>query len=195
MKLALFDFDGTLTTKDSLADFIQYCVGKPAYYIGLAKLSPILIAYVLRQIPNNDAKQALLSYFFKGWDYEQFQNLADSYSLNQIENILRPEAMEKLEWHKQQGHTVAVVSASMESWLEKWCHKHGVDLIATMLEVQEGKLTGNFLTKNCHGAEKVNRIKRHYQLSKYSEIYVYGDSSGDKAMLAIANKAFYRKFK
>ena len=96
MNLALFDFDGTITTKDSLVDFIQYAVGKPTYYLGLLSLCPMLVAYKLNFIPNYLAKEKLISHFFFGWDAYQFQKLADHYSLNKIDNILRPKAMEKI---------------------------------------------------------------------------------------------------
>lgn len=194
MQLALFDFDGTITTKDSLADFIQYAIGKPKYYLGLLKLSPILIAYKLKFIPNYIAKEKLISYFFKGWDDELFQDIADKYSINQIDKITRLVAIEKINWHQNQNHQVVIVSASMECWLKKWCEKHNIDLIATGLEIQNGKVTGRFATKNCYGIEKVNRIKKKYDLSKYNVIYAYGDSSGDNEMLSIANERYYKYF-
>lgn len=168
MELTLFDFDGTLTRKDSLPDFIQFCVGKPAYYFGLVRLSPMLITYLLNIITNSQAKQRLLSYFFKGYDSCYFNDLGNNYSLNKIDKILREDAIKKLDWHKKQGHTVVVVSASVDSWLKKWCTKHSLDLIATSLEVKGGLLTGRFLAKNCYGVEKVNRIKQQYKLSDYS---------------------------
>lgn len=194
MELALFDFDGTITKKDSLTDFIQYAVGKHAYYLGLLSLSPMLIAYKLKSVSNSIAKEKLITRFFKGWDSIQFQKIADKYSLEQIEKIIRAKAMEKITWHKEQGHKVIIVSASMESWLKKWCQKYNIDLIATRLEIQNGKLTGKFATKNCYGIEKVNRIKEQYNPSEYSLIYAYGDSPGDKDMLSIADERYYKNF-
>ncbi len=194
MELALFDFDGTITTKDSLTDFIQYAVGKSAYYLGLLSLSPMLTAYKLKFVPNYIAKEKLIAQFFKGWDSIQFQKIADKYSLEQIDKIIRAKAMEKMTWHQEQGHKVVIVSASMECWLKKWCQKYNIDLIATRLEIQNGKLTGKFATKNCYGIEKVNRIKEQYNPSEYSLIYAYGDSPSDKDMLSIADERYYKNF-
>ena len=192
MKLALFDFDGTITYKDSMVDFIQYGVGKPAYYWGLLLLSPILVAYKLKLIPNDVAKEKLIAHFFTGWHRPYFDEVASNYSRERIKEIIRPNMLEKIRWHQQQKHDVVVVSASMESWLVYWCKEQGVDLIATQLETVNGKVTGKFASKNCHGIEKVNRIKQQYTLSAYETIYAYGDSSGDKAMLAIADIRYYR---
>ena len=194
MKLALFDFDGTITTKDSLADFIQYAVGRPAYYMALLKLSPMLAAYMLKLIPNHIAKEKFIAYFFKEWSVEKFQRLAEQYSLEKIDDITRLKAMQRIKWHQDQGQKVIIVSASIECWLKPWCDKHHIDLIATRLEVKDHKLTGKFATKNCHGIEKTNRIRARYDLYKDSIIYAYGNSPGDKEMLHLATEQYYQYF-
>jgi len=195
MRLALFDFDGTITTKDSLGDFIQYATGRLTCFLGFLTLSPLLAAYALNLIPNHIAKERLFTHFFKGWDADRFKKLADRYADGQIDEITRPQAIEKIKWHQKQGHKVVVVSASIECWLKAWCDKNNMDLIATRLEVCEGKLTGKFATKNCYGPEKVERIKDVYDLSNFDYIYAYGDSRGDVELMALANESFYKPFR
>ena len=147
MKVAFFDFDGTITTKDSLEDFIQFAVGKTRYYFGLLILSPILIGYLTKLIRNDMAKQKLMSHFFKGWDIKQFNQVAEKYSANRIDKIVRPKARAKLDWHKSEGHNVVIVTASMDSWLKKWCEKEGFELVSTRMQVVDGRLTGKFETR------------------------------------------------
>jgi len=195
MNIALFDFDGTITTKDSLINFVQFAVGKREYYIGMLKLSRMLITFTFKLIPNYIAKEKFISYFFKDWESTSFDKIAVTYSLKKIDEIIRTKAMEKINWHKEQGHQVVIVTASMESWLKGWCKKNGVDLIATKLESIDNKLTGKFTTKNCYGIEKVKRVKEAYDLKLYDYIYAYGDSSGDKELLAIADESFYKPFR
>lgn len=194
MKLALFDFDGTITTHDSLIKFIRYSVGDIKFILGIIFLSPMLVAYKLKLIPNYKAKQWMLSYFFKGMNEQKFKKLAQSFSLNQIDTFLRPKAMKKIEWHKEQGHIVVVVSASIECWLKPWCDRNGLQLIGTKMEAIDDKISGNFSTKNCYGPEKVNRIREVYNLEDYRYIYAYGDSRGDKELLKLANSGHYRVF-
>lgn len=193
--LALFDFDGTITTDDSLLRFIRYVVGDTRFLLGLFALSPILVAYKLKLIPNYKAKQKMLSWFFKGYSEKVFKKVANEYSLKHIDTILRPKAIEKLNWHKIQGHKIVIVSASIECWLYPWCEKNGYDLLATKLEIEAGIVTGMLLTKNCYGQEKVNRIKESYNLSDFSTIYAYGDSRGDKEMLELAHENSYKPFR
>ncbi|MGV6815925.1 MAG: HAD family hydrolase [Thiotrichales bacterium] len=195
MVIALFDFDGTITTNDSLIKFIRLVVGNARFLRGMALLSPILTAYKLKLIPNYKAKRMMLSYFFKGMSGERFIEIANEFSLKHIDTILRAGAMEKVAWHKSQGHRVVIVSASIEYWLKPWCDRNDIDLIATRLEISNGIVTGNFLTKNCYGVEKERRIKEKFDLSKYDTIYAYGDSPGDKEMLQLATKSFYKCFK
>jgi HAD superfamily hydrolase (TIGR01490 family) len=195
MKLTLFDFDGTITTEDSLINFIRFAVGDVKFIWGMTLLSPMLAAYKLKLIPNYKAKQFMISYFFKGMSGVMFMKLANEYSLNHIKIILRAKAMEKIAWHKEQGHKIVIVSASIECWLKPWCDENSLDLIATKLEIKNGFVTGKFQTKNCYGIEKTNRIQEEYNLNDYDYIYAYGDSRGDRELLSIADECFYKPFR
>jgi HAD superfamily phosphoserine phosphatase-like hydrolase len=103
--------------------------------------------------------------------------------------------MERIQWHKAQGHKVVIVSASIACWLKPGCDRNGLELIATKLEIKEGIVTGKLLTRNCYGIEKVNRVKEKYRLDDYETIYAYGDSRGDKELLELANESFYKPFR
>lgn len=195
MTLSLFDFDGTITTGDSLIKFIRFVVGDIKFIWGMTLLSPMLIAFKLKLIPNNKAKQDLLSHFFKGMSEGQFLQVAQEYSLKHIETILRPKAMERINWHKEQGHKIVVVSASIECWLKPWCDQNGLELIATRLEFKDGIVTGRMLTKNCYGLEKASRVNEAYNLNEFDYTYAYGDSRGDKELLALADESFYKPFR
>lgn len=192
--LALFDFDGTLTKRDTLFDFIIYSVGFPKTILGIILL-PILISYKIGLYDNQKAKEKVIAYFFKGWDAKKFAEAGSDYSKNRLPKILKASGIDRLKWHINNGHDVAIVSASIEEWIVEWTNKLDIRLIATQLRKKEGILTGQFKTKNCHGAEKVNRIKELYNLNEYEYIYAYGDTSGDKEMLELADQSFYKSFK
>ena len=191
--IAFLDFDGTIVKGDSLLKFTRFAVGNGKFLAGVVVLSPILLAYKLKLIPNYKAKQKVLSWFLKGIQKDEFYRIANEYSLKHIGKIVRSSAMEKIQWHKERGHTVVVVSASLECYLKPWCDENELELIATKLEVTD-IVTGNLLGRNCYGIEKANRIKEKYELSKYEYIYAYGDSRGDKEMLEVANEKYYRLF-
>jgi HAD superfamily phosphoserine phosphatase-like hydrolase len=88
---------------------------------------------------------------------------------------------------------VAVVSGSLDILLAEWCRNLGIDLIATGVD-----LDGSYIalsTRNCDSEEKARRIREKYDLESYDIVYAYGDSSGDKEMMALADRQFYKYFK
>jgi len=193
--LALFDFDGTLTDRDSLFDFLSFSHSSVVYIKKLILSAPYLVAFKLGLITNQKAKEKLLSCFFREEKVEKIQELGQQYCLQRLPDILRPEGFEKLNWHIKEGHRVVLVSASLEVWLKPWCDTLGIELLATRTSLSDEVFAGHFLGKNCHGKEKVERIKEHLKLDDYSNIYAYGDSSGDAEMLALTKQSFYKPFR
>ncbi len=194
MDIAFFDFDGTITRGDSFALFLRFVLGKK-FYIKMLQNLPTLIAYKFHIIDNSTAKQNVLYSCFKDMQVEALQAYCFAFR-EKLESFCKDSALEKIRWHKQQGHTIVLVSASFEEYLRPLCMHWGIDLLATTMAVENNKLTGKFLQPNCYGPEKERRIKANYNLAQYEHIYVYGDTKGDKEMLALAspNLAFFRVF-
>ena len=195
MKIAFFDFDGTITKDDSTAKFIRYFVGDIAFIKGIIILLPMIIAYKLKIVTNNEIKKRLITYFFKGIDIIYFTEKAKEFSLNMLDPLIRKKALDRINWHKSNGDKLVIVSASINLWLLPWCKKNKISLLATELEILNNKITGNLISKNCYGPEKVIRILESYDLLKYDYIYAYGNSRGDYEMLKLANEKFYKPFR
>ena len=193
-RIAFFDFDGTITTKDTLLEFIKFYRGTFQFYLGFLIYAPFLAAYKLRIIPNWVAKQKVLQFFFKGESTEFFQERCDRFAATRLPALLRPKALAEIKKLQAAGSTVVVVSASAENWIRSWATHAGLQLMGTRLATHNGKITGKLDGNNCYGDEKVCRIKEKFDLSHYQEIYCYGDTSGDKPMLAIGTKSFYKPF-
>lgn len=194
MQLACFDFDGTITKKDTFLEFIKFTHGKPRFYAGFIFLSPILLLYKAGFIPNWRAKEWVISYFYKGYQYTDLENLGNQFALQEIPALIRPAALARIQWHLAQAHRVIIISASLDVWLKSWCDKMDIQLIATHLEVKQGVVTGKLGCQNCYGSEKVNRIKKEITITDYQLIHAYGDSRGDKEMLDMSHKKYYREF-
>ena len=195
MKIAFFDFDGTITKDDSTAKFIRYFFGDLVFIKGVIILLPTIIAYKLKIVTNNEIKRRLITYFFKGIDIKHFTEKAKEFSLNMIDPLIRKKALDRISWHKSNGDELVIVSASINLWLLPWCEKNKISLIATELEIINNKITGNLISKNCFGPEKVKRILKSYDLSNYDCIYAYGNSRGDYEMLELATEKFYKPFR
>jgi phosphatidylglycerophosphatase C len=193
-EIAFFDFDGTITRKDTLLEFIRYTKGSFGYYFGFAINLPFLLAYKLRIISNQSAKEKVLNFFFRGTKVEDFKKMCEDFGSRVIPGLVRSKALEEITRLKSQDVIVVVVSASPENWIIDWAKQLGVELIGSRLEISEGRVTGKIVGKNCHGDEKVVRIKQVYDLANYNVVAAYGDSEGDKAMLALAQQAYYKPF-
>lgn len=191
--IAAFDFDGTITTKDTLFDFLIFNFGKVRVLLGLCFLSPILVSYKLKLISNTKAKQMLFTHFYKGKNIDYLNKQAELYA-NRIKSICKSETLQKIEWHLHQNHTVIIISASIENWIKPWAKQNGItDVIGTKIELNNNFITGKFKGNNCYGIEKVNRLLEKYPNRDAYCLYAYGDSRGDKELLEFANYSTYIK--
>ena len=194
--IAVFDLDGTITEKDTLLEFIKFSKGKWQFYLGFLFFSPLLVAMKLKMYPNGKAKQCLFSYFYKGISIEKFNNWGKEFN-SKIDEMLRSKAIETLKLHKENGDKIVIISASIENWIKPWAEKASIDtILATKIETDKnGLLTGRFLTKNCYGLEKVNRLVEMFPNRNDYDFIVYGNSRGDKELIEFANEGFYNEFK
>lgn len=192
--IAAFDFDGTITKRDSLPVFILFAASLQQLLLGSLRMSPFLLLFKLKIIPNNRAKERLLKIFFGGLQLDKFNLLSERFA-PRIEKMVNPLALEKIRWHQQMQHEVVIISASAENWIRPWAKINGIDtVLATRLEVEDNLITGKLLSQNCLGAEKVNRLLDKYPQRDSYTLYAYGDSNGDKDLLELADHAFYRSF-
>lgn len=187
--VAVFDFDGTITTKDTLLEFIIFACGKWKFLAGFLLHTPWLCLMKLHLYPNWKCKERIFSWFFKGMAYNAFADLGQSFS-DRADGILRQSTIRLVYKHMKEGAAVYVVSASIEEWVSPMCSKFGVaDVLGTRIDVDDqGLLTGRFLTANCYGQEKVRRLLEIEPQRNEYYLYAYGDSRGDREILGFADK-------
>lgn len=192
--LALFDFDGTITSRDSFMDFVRFCQGPCVLFRDLFWIATAFSSYHLGLVANGQAKEAVLTRYFAGMAIDRFDELGRTYARFRLDRLVKPSALAQLEAHRRQGARIIVISASLENWIQPWCDAHGIEGVASQVEVDQGKLTGR-LVRNCHGENKVRMLRERTTLADHGSITAYGDSAGDHAMLAVADEAHYRVFR
>lgn len=193
--LALFDFDGTITTKDSFIPFMFFACGSAKSILIFILTFPYVVAYILKLCPLITMKEAFLKLMIRGWTREKFDSVAKDFYAEVIRPLVKQSAADAIRKHLADGADVSLVSASPEDWLRPFTEEFGINLIATRLEVVDGRYTGKILGNNCKKAEKVARVRERYDVGSYTDIYAYGDSNGDTEMLAMSNHPHYRFFK
>lgn len=192
--IAFFDFDGTLTTGDSLMPFLRYISGDVSYLVKLAMASPFLVGYKLGLMKNDKAKEKVLQCFFRGLSEAFLQEKALAFSKEVLPGMHRPEGIQKLKWHQEQGHDCVIVSASPHLYLDSWGEALDFNtVIATDFNLSG---TGAIIQgENCFGPEKVVRIEQFLKDGGRSpeETWGYGDTKGDLPMLGYVNQGFLWK--
>lgn len=207
-----FDFDGTLTTRDTLIEFIRYARGNSALIMVIIRHLPMLIMMKLRIYPNDKAKQHIFDHFFKGMTVDEFTTICTEFARNS-QQLLRPHGIETVKRAIRQECPVVIVSASIDLWVAPFfsdmgatIHNNGqtdsdnnteapIIILGTKPEITGGRLTGRFATPNCYGKEKVNRLLALYPHREKYRLIAFGDSRGDKELLTAADESHYKPFR
>jgi phosphatidylglycerophosphatase C len=189
-----FDFDGTLTIRDSFTAFLKWRAGPARYATGIARLAPALAAYALDR-DRGRLKAAAVREFLKGVPRERLEAEAKAFAQEFSRQLLRPDAVAAWKRWRAQRVRVVIVTASPDIIVAPFARGLGADvLLGTKLAFDEtGRVRGTFETPNCRGAEKVRRLKAHFGDDMLLRA-AYGDTSGDREMIAAAEIKGYRAF-
>jgi phosphatidylglycerophosphatase C len=193
--IVAFDFDGTLTTRDSFMRFVGWEWPRRRFVSANVAAAPLLALHAMHLVPNEVHKMALFRSRFEGMGVEGYRERAGRFARHRVPALLRASALDCLRRHQALGHHVVVVTASFSDWVAPWAAQLGIDeVIASQAEVRDGRLTGRMEGSNCHGPEKLRRLLARYPERGSYVLYAYGDSRGDRELLAAADHSFYRRF-
>jgi len=192
--VAYFDFDGTITRKDTLIPFVIYVVGWLKFVAKLPLSFMVLLLYAMKVFDNEKAKEFFLTIMLKGLSREYIERKAHKFALKRLDGYIKADIYSKLEYHLEHGHQIILVSANLGIYLRYWANKHKLtDVIATELDFCNDIATGKLATRNCYGRHKVSRIRHYLHLHKADFIYSYGygNSHGDYALLSYVNEGYW----
>lgn len=187
--VAAFDFDGTISRRDTLGPFLARVAGPGAFLSTMAVRSPWFGAVVLGRANRDAEKEAVIARLLGGRTAASIAAAGRAYA-DHLWNraAFRPEMLERLAWHRAEGHAIVIVSASLDSYLVPLAPRLGVDqVMSCSLETDaDGLVTGRLLGGNVRGIEKARRLEA-WLGSEPAELWAYGDSSGDDDLLALAD--------
>ena len=196
--VAAFDVDGTVTRRDCVVPFLRRVAGTRAVALGLARRGHRVLPAVARR--DRDTLKALASgVAFKGRAAAMVETAGETFAVEVERRWLRPDVAARLRWHRQVGHDVVLVSASYGAYLRPLGASLGAaGVVCTEVEVDgDGSCTGVLVGGNCRGAEKVRRLhawlEERYGGREAVELWAYGDSAGDRELLADADHPVWAK--
>lgn len=189
-----FDFDGTLTVRDSFIAFLRRRAGRRGWARGLVRLSPAIAAYA-RDRDRGRLKTASVREFLLGVPRETLERQAEAFAAHVWDGFMRPDALATWDDWGRRGALRVIVTASPETTVAPFARRLGAEmLLGTQLVFDgQGRVTGAFATPNCRGEEKVRRLRAVFG-PELRLTAAYGDSSGDREMLDIADEAGFRVF-
>lgn len=190
-----FDFDGTLTIRDSFTAFLRWRAGPGAWALGLVKMAPAVAAYA-RDRDRGRIKAASVKEFLKGVSRAALEADAERFAEQAWAGFMRPDALKVWnEWGERGAHRV-IVTASPETTVAPFARRLGAEgLLGTHLGFDsDDRITGAFDTPNCRGEEKVRRLRAAYGEDLHLTA-AYGDTSGDTEMIAAADEKGFRVFR
>jgi phosphatidylglycerophosphatase C len=195
-RVAAFDVDGTITRRDCVVPFLRRVVGTSTLGRRLAVQTGSLSAMAARR-DRDGLKAAAAAAAFAGQPLDRVEAIADEFARSVYATGLRADTVALLDGHRTRGDTVLLVSASFEVYLRPLAELLGADdVLAARLDVgSDGRLTGRLAGANCRGPEKVRRLHawfdEHTGGRSNVHLTAYGDSSGDRELLADADVAHW----
>lgn len=189
-----FDFDGTLTVRDSYTAFLKWRTPTGAWILGGLQLFPAAISYLFHR-DRGRIKAAATKVYLAGVSRERLEADARAFAEQHSRGLLRPDAVIAWKrWRKEQVRLV-IVTASPDVVVAPFARGLGADdLLGTPLHFDErDRVTGIFASPNCRGAEKVARLRAAFGPDLRVRA-AYGDTSGDTEMLAIAEEPYFKVF-
>jgi phosphatidylglycerophosphatase C len=193
--IAAFDFDGTLTTTDSLFRFISWRRRRSEVAFDLLRTLPLLALYSARLVGNEDHKMALFARAFRGMPPDSYERWARDFARSEIPPMIRSGALARVRFHQERGDRVVLISASPTDWIVPWAASEDIaEVIGNPAEVRDGRVTGRLAGVNCYGPEKVRRLLALYPERDSYTLFAYGDGRGDRELLAAADHPYYRCF-
>jgi len=196
--LVVFDFDGTITTKDTFALFLRYYAGPFKWALNILKLLPIFAFYKLKMIDRHAVKAAVIKQFFRNEPKLRVEEKARLFAEKVIPPLIRPKAQACFNEKKQHLESLYICSASIAPYLKHWATSEGLPeshVLAVELESQDKALTGNIKGYNVWGENKVRRINDAFHSDNVQIKEAYGDTRGDRELLNAAEVSFYKPFR
>jgi HAD superfamily hydrolase (TIGR01490 family) len=193
-RLFLYDFDGTITTKDSLFDFLKFSTNSFKYYLVFCAFIPFFLGAKLNLFQKGDVKRRFISFFLKGKSKHELTKISQAYLQHIIKRpMFREAALNSIRKHKDEGD-VYLVSASLDIWLTPIAKWLDIGLICTKASYSKDIYNGQFDTPNCNYDEKVIRVNDEIDMDEYQWKVYHGDSSGDLAMKDLVDEYHHQLF-
>ena len=192
-RLAVFDVDFTLTSRETQVELMRFLIRKnPAY---LRYLPGSLLAglfFVLKLFDEKQSKELNLK-LLRGMPLKELKKLAHDFFDEGIKPILYVDGLKAIRRHYKDGMRIILISASPDFYIEEFERSPFIEkAMGTRFEIKDGLFTGKIIGANNKGEEKISRILEYLGDTPIDWDYsvMYSDSLSDKPLMDRRGQAF-----
>ena len=188
-KIFVFDFCGTLVSKQTADLFVSYVLKKQGNY------SAYLYSLFLRKFQRN--KKFDLLKLLKGSKKQDLEYLAISYA-NYLKDYKILKVYERIKKIlKQKGTKVYVISAGYSIYIKQFFKNYDVEVISNDFKYTKDLFDGEICLDDCFGENKLKRFKETLNEKDIDKNFIidecYSDSFTDEPIFQISEKKFFVK--
>jgi phosphatidylglycerophosphatase C len=203
--LAVFDFDGTLTTRDSSLPFLAFAAGRARLAASLVLRGPLLLADLTLAVGRSRASAdgwsllrerwelavhgRLLGALFRGRTEADLRELGRRFAAEALDAMVAPAALAQVAWHRSRGHRCVLVTGSLDTYMEPWGLRAGFErvLASRVAHDLERVVVGGFEGEPCWGDAKLARLREAVGPLEDYTVVVYGNEPADRQLLDAAD--------
>ncbi len=188
--VAAFDVDGTLTIRDCVRPFLLRVGGWRGVSWSLARRPVATVAASFRR-DRDRFKEIVVGGVMRRRSVDQVEHLGREFADDVHREWLRDDTLGRLRWHQGMGHSTVLVSASLGAYLRPLAARLNVDDVLCTDPARDGDVFVDGLEGlNCRAEEKARRLDAWLvdRDLTHAEVWAYGDSAGDHALLARADR-------
>ena len=190
-KIIVFDFDKTLTHRDTVLPFFSHVAERNIWLpFKIISYLFLMIAFKARLIKNLTLKKIGVALFLRNQKISVVRKSAQSF----VRKIKFNKLYKSYDFCNS-SEEIYIVSASFEIYL-KYIFQDPVHVVGSKLEIENGLIKS--LSENCHGVQKLEALKRN----GIREIHdLYSDSLSDLPLANHSKNFFlvagdeYKKYK
>ncbi|MGY3866753.1 HAD family hydrolase [Aeromonas bivalvium] len=186
MALALFDLDDTLISGDSASLWLEYMVAGELAPAGMVAEEQAMMSLYHQGKMDMHQYMAFTLQPLAGRSRQWLEQQCHHFAEQVLRERLYPEGLARIEWHRQRGDELVLISASGEHLVTPMARMLGMDhCVAILLDEEAGRLTGQTRGTLSFREGKVARINQLFagRDNLWQGSFGYSDSHNDLPML------------
>jgi len=180
MTIVFFDLDGTITHRDTLVPLVlRVLARRPLHLLRLLGVLPAIVRFLFDR-DRGALKQSLLQVTLRGTPRAELAQESERFVRDTIARRCFAEALAAIRRHRDAGHLLVLMSASVDFYVPEFGRQLGFDhVISTGVRWNGERLDGTLTTANRRGEEKARCVRELLAQHEDADTFAYGNSDSD----------------